>query len=125
MLHLIIVTFIISMVAIKTISINFNPIYTKLWTLQLITVLRYNQLNGYLQTSDSSVIILDNHIELSHTPSIVIPKSIKISCNRAQLGSKSNLNSKYPGTITLDYHNQNSKITSSPGLGFLNAYGLY
>ena len=113
------------MLAIKTISINFNPIYTKLWTLQLITALRYNQLNGYLQTSDSSVIILDNHIELSHTPSIVIPKAIKISSNRARLGSKANLNSKYAGTITLDYHNQNSKITYSGGLSVLNTYGLY
>ena len=125
MLHLIIITFIISVLAITTISINLDPIYTKLWTLQLVTALRYNQLNGYLQTRDSSVSILDNHIELSHIPHIVIPKSIRITSNRAQLGSKSNLNSTYSGTITVVYHNQNSKITFPPGLGFLNAYGLY
>tara|TARA_A100001015_G_C14374078_1_gene475372 strand:+ start:88 stop:429 length:342 start_codon:yes stop_codon:yes gene_type:complete len=113
------------MLAIKTISINFNPIYTKLWTLQLVTALRYNQLNGHLQASDSSVIILDNHVELSHIPSIVITKTIKIRSNRAKLGSKANLNSKYAGTITLDYHNQHSKITYSGGLSVINTYGLY
>ena len=125
MLHFLLVYLIIIGTTITSLSLNFKHFYAKLWTFQVLTSARYNQLMGHMNNADSMLGFTDQSLDFTFMPSISIPNGLIVDSNRFVLGSKPHLNTAYAGSLFFRFHKQHYRLTFPVGLSVISLYLLH
>ena len=93
--------------------------------ISLLIHARLFQSQCHMRHEDGSIAVTDTQCQLqspSQKQSIDIRSPIKLSMNRQMLGIKPNLNTKYAGSLKLEFPNNTVKLTLAPGLAWFRWY---
>ncbi|RAP30307.1 hypothetical protein DID78_02480 [Candidatus Marinamargulisbacteria bacterium SCGC AG-343-D04] len=102
-----------------------HSLIDSLHTISALSQCRFFHFHCYVTHEDGLLSVNEHALILesgTYNSSIEFPHRFQLSSNRTFLGFKSNLNTKYAGSIQLLSPTSHFKLTLSPGLSFMKWY---